>query len=49
MMPEAVIWAANLVNEFRRQQSVDIDDVNELRRELVELANTIDADRARQH
>ena len=48
MMPEAVIWAANLVNEFKRQQSVDMDSIHELRRELVELANTIDANRAQQ-
>jgi hypothetical protein len=48
MMPEATIWAANLVNEFKRQQGLDMGCVHELRRELVELANTIDAGRAQQ-
>ena len=48
MMPEAVIWAANLVSEFRREQCADIDSIRELRAELVELANTIDAGRALQ-
>ena len=44
MMPEAVIWAANLVNEFKRQAGTDIDSLNELGTKLVELANTIDAE-----
>ena len=48
MMPEAVIWAANLVSEFKREQCADIDSIRELRAELVELANTIDAGRALQ-
>ena len=35
MMPEAVIWAANLVSEFRREQCTDVDSIRELRAELV--------------